>query len=60
MHADSALDFATAPKQTAQCEMQFDSLRINLDDFDERLNRLVGLLIQQKTKPFEIGARQHT
>src|SRR5690349_18030798 len=38
--------------------MQFDHLRLNLDDFNERLDRLVGLLVQQEIKSLEVRLRQ--
>ena len=46
MHADRAIDLATPAKQVAQREMQFDGFRIDLDNLDERVNRLVGLLVE--------------
>src|SRR5258706_9542504 len=35
-----------------------DGLRIDLDHLDERFDRLVRLLVQQKIEAFEIRARQ--
>ena len=58
VHADRALGFAAAPKQTAQRKVQFDGFRIDLDHFDECLDRLVRLFIEQEIEAFEIGARQ--
>ncbi len=58
MHADRALDFAAPAEEAAQREMQLDRLRVDFDHFDERLDRLVGLLVQQKVEPLEIGHRQ--
>ena len=58
MHAYRTLHFAAAPEQTAQREVQFDGLRIDLYHFDKRLDRLVGLLIEQEVQPLEIRARQ--
>ena len=58
VHADRALDLAAAPEQAAQREMQLDRLRIDLDHLDERLDRLVGLLVEQEVEPLEIRQRQ--
>ena len=58
VHADRALHFAAAAEQAAECEMQLDGLRIDLDDFDERLDGLVRLLVQEKIEPLEIRQRQ--
>ena len=58
MHADRAIDLALAAEQIAQREVQIDRLRIDLDDFDERLDRLVGLLVQQEIEAAEIRQRQ--
>jgi hypothetical protein len=48
VHADRAIDLALPAEQVTQREMQIDRLRIDLDHFDERLDRLVGLLVQQE------------
>ena len=45
VHADRALDLAAPAEQAAQREVQLDRLRIDLDHLDERLDGLVGLLI---------------
>ena len=58
MHADRAVDLALPAEQAAQREVQVDRLRIDLDDLDERLDRLVGLLVQQEIEPAEIRQRQ--
>ena len=58
MHADRALGLAAAAKQIAQGEVQFDRLRIDLHHFDESLDRLVRLLIEQEIEALEIRARQ--
>ena len=58
VHADRALGFAAAAKQAAQREVQLDRLRIDLDHFDEGLDRLVRLFVEQEIEPLEIGARQ--
>src|SRR5688500_17082090 len=47
VHAYRTLHFAAAAKETPEREMQLDRLRIHFDHFNERLDRLVGLLVQQ-------------
>ena len=37
-----------------------NGLRINFHNFDESLDRLVRLLVQEKVEPFEIRQRQRT
>jgi hypothetical protein len=56
MHADGALDFAPAPEQAPQREMQLDGLRVDLHHFDEGLDRLVRLLVQEKVEALEVRA----
>ena len=58
VHADRAVDLALAPEQAAQREVQVDRLRVDLDHLDERLDRLVGLLVQQEIEAAEIRQRQ--
>ena len=58
MHPDSTLGFATTAKQTAQGEMQFDGLWIDLDGVDKRLDGPVRLLVEQEIQALEIRARQ--
>jgi hypothetical protein len=58
MDADGAVGFAAAAKQAAQREMQLDGLRIDARRFDEGLDGLVGLLVEQEVQALEIGARQ--
>ena len=50
VHADRALDLAVPAEQDAEREVQLDGLRIDLDHLDERLDRLVGLLVQQEVE----------
>ena len=38
--------------------MKIDRLRIDLDDFDERLDGLVGLLVQQEIQAAKVRQRQ--
>jgi hypothetical protein len=58
VHADRALGFTLAPEQRTQREMEVDRLRVDLDDLDKRLDRLVGLLVQQEIEAAEIRQRQ--
>ena len=58
MHADGAVILAAPAKQAAEREVQLDRLRVDLDHLDERLDRLVGLLVEQEIEPLEVGARQ--
>ena len=58
VHADRALDFAAPAKQRTQREMQLDRLRLHFHDLGERLDRLVGLLVEQEIEPFEIRRGQ--
>ncbi len=58
VHADRAVDLALAAEQRAEREVQVDRLRIDLDDLDERLDRLVGLLVQQEVEAAEVRQRQ--
>ena len=60
VHADRAIDLALAAKQAAQRKVQVDRLRIDLDHFDERFDRLVGLLVEQEVQAAEIRQRQRT
>ncbi len=57
VHPDRSLGLAAPPEQAAECEMQLDGLRVDPDDLGERLDRLVGLLVQQEVEPGEVGAR---
>jgi hypothetical protein len=45
-----AIDLAAAPEEAAECELQLDRLRILLRDLQERLDRLVRLLLQQEVE----------
>ena len=58
VHADRAVDLAVAAEQAAEREVQVDRLRIDLHDLDERLDRLVGLLVQQEVEAAEVRQRQ--
>ena len=55
MHADRALYLAAPAEQAAQREVQLHRLRIDLDHLDERLDGLVGLLIDEEVEPAEVG-----
>jgi hypothetical protein len=58
VHADGAVVLAAAAEQAAQREVQLDGLGVDLHHLDERLDRLVGLLVQQEVEPLEVRARQ--
>src|SRR6266536_235832 len=58
VHADRPLGLPAPAKQAPQREMQLDGLRIDLDHLDERLDRLVGLLVEKEVQALEVGARQ--
>ena len=58
MHPRRAVDLALPPEQAAEREVQVDRLRIDLDDLDERLDRLVRLLVQQEIEAAKIRQRQ--
>src|SRR5690606_15961498 len=58
VNADRTLGLATAAKQVTQRKMQFDRFRIQLDDFDEGIDRLVRLLVQQEIQSPEVATRQ--
>jgi len=58
VHADGAVVLAAAAEQAAEREMQFDRLRVDLDHLDERLDRLVGLLVEEEVEALEVRARQ--
>src|SRR2546428_12240670 len=58
VHANRPLGLAAAAEQAPQGEVQLDRLRIDLDPLDKGLDRLVGLLVQQKIEALEIRARQ--
>src|SRR3989304_3407890 len=58
VHANGAFGLAAPPEKAAEGKMQFDRFRIDADDLDESLDRLVGLLVEQKIEALEIGARQ--
>ena len=55
VHPHRAFKLATAAEQIAQREVQFGSVWIPLNRFNEGVNRLVLLLIQQVVQTFEIG-----
>ena len=58
VHAQRAIHFAATAEQTAQRKVQFDSLRIDLDHFDESFDGLVLLLVEQEVQPLKIRMRQ--
>src|SRR3954466_5309308 len=58
VHADRTVVLAAPAEEAAEREVQLDRLRIDLHHLDERLDRLVGLLVQQEVEPLEVRARQ--
>ena len=48
MNSDRTIQLATAAEQIAQREMQLDRLGVDLHGQQERINRLVRLLVEQK------------
>ena len=58
MHPDGPLHLATPAEQAAQREVQLDRLRIDFHHFDERFDGLVGLLVDEKVQPLEVGRGQ--
>ncbi|CFP58216.1 Uncharacterised protein [Bordetella pertussis] len=58
MHADGALHFAAPAKQTAQGEVQLGGFGIQLGDLDERVDRPVGLLVEQEVQAAEVRIGQ--
>ena len=60
MHADRAIDLALAAKERSESKVQIDRLRIDFHDVDERFDRFVGLLVQQKIEAAKIRQRQST
>ena len=57
MHPHGSVVLATPPKQVSQREVQFTGFRIVLHGFDEGINRLVLLLIEEEVQAAEIGFR---
>ena len=55
MHAHGPLIFAPAAKQVAQREVQLRCVGVVLHGFDEGVNRLVLLLVEQEVQALEIG-----
>jgi len=60
VHAQSPVYFAATAEQTAQREMQLDSLRIDLDHLDKSFDGFVLLFVEQEVQPLKIRIRQHT
>ena len=58
MHADRAVGLAAPAKQVAERKVQFDGFGIELRDFDEGVDRLVVLLVEQEVQAAEVRARQ--
>ena len=58
VHADGAVEFATAAKQATQRKVQVDGLGFEFDDFEKGFDGLVRLLVEQKIQPAEIRIGQ--
>ncbi len=58
MHANRAVGLTAAAEQITQREVQLNRFRVELDDFDKRIDRLVGLLIEQEIQAAEVRTRQ--
>ena len=58
VHADGAFGLAAPAEQVAECEVQFDRLGIDLGHFEEGIDGLVRLLVEQEVETLKIGARQ--
>jgi hypothetical protein len=58
VHANGALDLAAPAEQAPQCEMQIYRLRVDLHHFDEGLDCLVRLLVQQEIQAPEVRLGQ--
>src|SRR5690606_2371446 len=56
--ANGAVGLSPPAEQVAECEMQLDRFRIDAHDVDERVDRLVGLLVEQEVQAAEIGVGQ--
>src|SRR5262245_21529780 len=57
VHADRAVGLTAPSKEAAEREVEVDRGRVDFDDLDERLDRLVGLLVQQEIEAPEIRTR---
>src|SRR3954466_1310091 len=58
VHADRTVVLPAPAEQAAEREVQLDRLGVDLHHLDERLDRLVGLLVQQEVEALEVRARQ--
>ena len=55
VHTDGAIGFAASTEQIAQREVQLDRFRVQPHHVDERVDRLVGLLVEQEVQAAEGG-----
>ena len=55
MDPDRALGLAASPEQRAEREVQLDRLRLDAHHLDERVDRLVVLLVEQEVQALEVG-----
>ena len=60
MHANGTFGLATTTEQTAQCKMQFDGMRVDLDGIDKGLDGAIRLFVEQEIEALEIRTRQRT
>ena len=60
VHPDRAFHLTAATEQAAEGKVQFDGLRIDLDDLDKGFDGLVGLFVKEKIESLEIRQRQRT
>ena len=58
MHANRAVSLTAAAEQVTQRKVQLDRFRVEFDDFDKRVDRLIGLLIEQEIQATEVRTRQ--
>jgi hypothetical protein len=54
VHADRAVDLAAPPIEAAQREMRVDGLVVEFGDGQERLERAIGLVVEQETHALEV------
>ena len=55
MHPHGPLVLSAAAKQVAQCEMKLRGVGVVLHRFNEGVNRLVLLFVQQEIQTLEVG-----
>lgn len=55
VHTDGTFRFSATSEKVAQCKMQVGRFRIQSDNFNKRIDSLVGLFIQEKVQSLEIS-----